>query len=245
MTFIAAYEQTEMDKYQISYQPNGYGAGYLGQSSDELILTKLRGYAQQYPTHQFKINRFYQVMHLFDASTLSYSFGQHGFHMTVSYLDPMTNQQVSEPEDSRKGYNLAAVLKKPIESPRSVNPASVKYTVFYRSQHNQLISEIEKNCNDKPKVKSFLDALYAKNYSLALRRACSAGLLDFIKILFASSISEEIEINQTSANGFTALDWINKAKVTETIKMQIVTLLEERGAVVGSTLAAGNCTISY
>jgi hypothetical protein len=99
-----------------------------------------------------------------------------------------------------------------------------------------LIAEIEKNCNDKLKMKSFLDALYAKNYSLALRRACSTGLLDFIKILLASPVSEEIEINQTSGNGFTALDWINEAKVTVTIKMQIVTLLEERGAVVGSTL---------
>lgn len=236
ITFIAAYEQTEMDKYQIPYQTNAYGEGYLGQPSDELILKKLSDYAQQDPTHQFKINRFHQVMNLFDESSLNYSFGQHGFHMTISYLDSKTNQEVCVLEDSRKSYNLVAILKKPIESPRLVNPASVKCTVFHRSPHNQLIVEIEKNCNDKLKMKSFLDALYAKNYSLALRRACSTGLLDFIKILFASPVSEEIEINQTSGNGFTALDWINEAKVTETIKMQIVTLLEEGGAVVGSTL---------
>ncbi len=236
MTFIAAYEQTEMDKYQISYQTNGYGTGYLGQSSDEIILKKQRDCVQQYPTHQFKINRFHQVMHLFDEGSLNYSFGQHGFHMTISYLESMTNRQVSVPEDSKKSYNLAAILKKTMVSPRLVNPASIKCTVFYRSPHNQLISEIEKNCNNKLKMKSFLDALYAKNYSLALRRACSTGLFDFIKILFASPVSKEIEINQTSGNGFTALDWINEANVTETVKMQIVTLLEERGAVGGSTL---------
>lgn len=87
-------------------------------------------------------------------------------------------------------YNLVAILKKPLESsPRLINPASVQCTVFYRAPHNQLISEIEKKCNDKAKVKGFFDALYAKNYSLALRRACSTGLLDFIKILLASPVS--------------------------------------------------------
>lgn len=236
ITFINAYEQTEMDKYRISYQTNGYGAGYLGPSSDELISKKLKTYAQEYPTHSCIINRFHQVMNLLDEGSLNYAFGQHGFHMTISYLDPISDQQLLVPEDLSKSYNLAAVLKKSMESPRPVNPASVRCTVFYRPQHNQLISEIEKNCNDKSKVKSFLDALYAKNYSLALRRACSVGLLDCIKTLFASQISQEIEINQTSGNGFTALDWINEAKVTETIKKQIVTLLEERGAVVGSML---------
>ena len=228
-----------MDKYKISYQTNAYGAGYLGPSSDEIIMKKLRYFSQQYPTHQFKINRFHQVMNLFDESSLHYSFGQHGFHLAISYLDSTTDLVVSVPENLSKSYNLAAVLKKPIETPRIVNPANLQCTVFYRPQHNQLIAEIEKNCKDQTKIRNFLDALYAKNYSLALRKACSIGLLDFIKILFASQISDEIDINQTSSNGFTALDWINEAKVAETIKMQIVSLLEERGAVSGSTLNPG------
>lgn len=237
IAFISAYEQTEMDKYQISYQPNGYGVGYLGPSTDECILEKLKSYKQQFPTHQFKINRFHQVMNLLDERSLNYSFGQHGFHMTIVYLDPMTNQQVSTPENSDRGYNLAAVLKKRNESPRLVNPASVKCAVFCRPPHNQLITEIEKNCKDPSKVKGFLDALYAKDYALALRRGCAGGLLNFIKILLASPVSREIDINQTSGNGFTALDWIHQAKVTEAIKMKIGTLLEERGAVTGSVLS--------
>jgi len=117
------------------------------------------------------------------------------------------------------------------------------YTPFLSaSPHNQLLCNAETFCKDNQDHDDYLEAIKNKNYSLALRKACAAGVPLLINLILQYKTSLDIDINQpSSSNGWTALDWIEKNQTIEpTIKASIIHTLVQHQAEHGNAAKPQN-----
>ena len=240
-SIVDVYNQNDMQKYNIPLRINAYGYNYLGPVKEDLILKKFNDLKQQYPGHQFVINRFHQIITLLDEETTNLCFTQAGFDCTSYHYNPVTGQKLIGSPVSEVTYSFCVKLHKPPElicqdelsdsSNNTINllPSS---SLFNESHHDRLILELETNCKNKAANASLLEAASNRDYALALRKACAVGNLLLIKSILKYKNSLDININLPSAtNGFTALDWINASqKVDFLTKERIISLLLRNGA---------------
>lgn len=236
-TLVTVYDQTEMEQYNIPYQTNAYGMGYLGPVQEDMVEIKFNNTKKKYPGHRFSINRFHQVMTLLDEETAKLCFNQSDVECISYHFDLRTGERLLTPVVDRVDYGFAVLLQKQPElvceeqlsdSPtyKSHSPL-VMGSLFNEPPHNQFILDIESNCTDRVANASLLEAIGARDYALALRKACAVGNLVFVKIILKYKNSLSININeQSTKNRFTALDWITAAKKVDFLtKERIISLL--------------------
>lgn len=85
----------------------------------------------------------------------------------------------------------------------------------------QLVREAEKLCKGKADVERYLNAIKQKEYGLALRLACSWGNKPLVHLLLPYVSVLKIDLNERSSNGNTALDWLEKAQISHSLKSSI------------------------
>lgn len=90
------------------------------------------------------------------------------------------------------------------------------------SPHARLLEKAETICRGKANFVSYLQALATKQYALALRKACSIGSGPHIDLILSYITLLDININEVSSNGYSALDWIQNAKISVPVKDEIV-----------------------
>ncbi|CDZ78438.1 hypothetical protein BN59_02748 [Legionella massiliensis] len=79
-------------------------------------------------------------------------------------------------------------------------------------------------------IKNLIQQIEGKNYSLALRNACNRGEFQVIQLLMKYQAQLNININEPSKNGNTALDWLNAFQGNGPEKQKAIELLQESGA---------------
>ncbi len=101
-----------------------------------------------------------------------------------------------------------------------------------RSHHDQLIFDLNKYLKQHPGEASdaFMTPIEKdRNYSLALRNACSWGNSELVKLLIQySDKGLTIDFNQTSSNGKTPLVWFETSTASVLVKAEITALLNEK-----------------
>lgn len=237
MTFISAYNQTDMAKYAIPLETNGYVRERIGPAleKDGNGLAEMKRAMTAYP-ERYYINEYHQVMNLMDVETADICFSQAGF-TCVSYLyNPTTGEELAPDADTAPCYLVVRLQKSPELNPE-VAPARTEalpvHSFLNGSPHNKLLLDLDGKCtNLSAKNKENLNnAIQSRNYSLALRKVCSACDLDLIKVLLKYKNSLNIDVNAPSSNKFTAFDWVNTKKGVATLtKERCLSLLIRSGA---------------
>ncbi len=99
------------------------------------------------------------------------------------------------------------------------------------SPHDQLVIDIKGYLKQNPGAVSdtFMAHIETKrNYSLALRNACSWGNGALVKLIARHSDTLLIDFNQVSSNGSTPLAWFETSTASEVEKNEITALLKEK-----------------
>ena len=99
------------------------------------------------------------------------------------------------------------------------------------SSHDQLVMDLKAYLKQNPrKVSSaFMRHIESeRNYSLALRNACSWGNGELVKLIMSYSDRLPIDFNQASSNGKTPLMWWDTSTAASAEKEEITDLLKEK-----------------
>lgn len=113
---------------------------------------------------------------------------------------------------------------------------AAQISIFASTSTSESLSALKKLCST-PQRKPILDVIKANKLPLALRKACSSGDTEVIKFMIMNKGAlGDYDLNETSSNGNTALDWLQACKSlqkTPSIHDTLVTLLIEAGAKAG------------
>lgn len=120
-----------------------------------------------------------------------------------------------------------------------------KHHLFWKSNfsHNPLINRIKAICTNQ----QLLTALSNHNYALALRKASSELWMPIVILLldYKQNRGIQFNINDSSSNGNTALDWVRKAKPKNQIdaeaQARIIEVLKAQGALESRQISESAC----
>ena len=225
-TCISVLDTEDMARHAIPCQVNAYGNDHLGAfdvNINEKCLSIFRSFFNFDPTHVYRINRFHQVMHLLDETTALEIFTAAGFENLDARPPYSVNNQTS---------NLVFSFKKSPNLTLQPETSLADFSFLSASPHHQLLRNAETLCKDNQDYTGYLKAIKDKNYSLALRKDCGAGVSSLVNCVLKYKTSLDIDINQpSSSNGWTALDWIENNQTTEpAIKVSIIHELAQHKA---------------
>lgn len=143
---------------------------------------------------------------------------------------PCPTIECQEEGDSFVFAELEALVNQLIQDFEKVKATSSTAIFFPRAPHDQLVIDIKEYRKKNPK--KVTDAFMAhietnKNYSLALRNACSWGDAALVKLIVRYSDTLPIDFNQTSSNGKTPLAWFEASAANPAEKSEITALLKD------------------
>ncbi len=168
---------------------------------------------------KFKVSEFLKIPELQDS--IFHVFGPDASSILVK----------ADKELKRKYGKGMPLSTRQLEASEALKAPSL--SIFsQRSPHDQLIIDIKKYLKQNPGATS--DAFMTnierdRNYSLALRNACSWGNRELVKLLIHySDKGLEIDFNQTSTNGNTPLVWFETSTASSLVKAEITALLREK-----------------
>lgn len=237
---VSAYNLEEMKINGISQIPQAYGHGYIGPTPLDTCIPEYE-LAKAEHGERFKINKFYQVMNLFEPETAAMAFRSSGFDVVSFNLDIGTGKKFLS-SDRDVGTTVATVIL--LQKHSATYEVDQEKRGLKRASIGTLSALFEPSIDDKlhiiidkvlkPKVKASLtDALNDANYSLLLRRACASGQHQLVLELLKQKEVLKVDINQTSSNGKTALDWLITSH-DSTYKQRCINLLIQNGALPAS-----------
>jgi SAM-dependent methyltransferase len=230
-TCVSVLDTEDMARHAIPCQVNAYGKNHLGAvdvNINEKCLSIFRSFFDFDPTHEYRINPFHQVMHLLDETTALDIFTAAGFENIDARPPHSVNNQTA---------NLVISFKKSPNLTLQPETSLADFSFLSASPHHQLRRNAEALCKDNQDYTGYLKAIKDKNYSLALRKACGAGVLSLVNCVLKYKTSLDIDINQpSSSNGWTALDWIENNETTDpAIKVSIIHELAQHKAEHGTS----------
>jgi|GEM_PF-6014228 len=106
---------------------------------------------------------------------------------------------------------------------KGVYSSDSRVTFFAReiSSHQQFLSDLNKFYGTNNVSKDVRSQVDKKEYSLALRIACSTGNPALVKLFLTYRDKLPIDFNATSSNGKSALDWWSASSITVEVKTEI------------------------
>jgi SAM-dependent methyltransferase len=229
---VSSFNQIQMQANNIPVQVNAYKEGFLG-STEDATIAHFNEKKMTYQGVPVTVNRFYQVMNLFDPQTAKLSFRQNGFAVQSFYYDGATDKK---PLSKKKTDNVAVIVLMQKEGGENLRPSiSQSLSLFEPAVTDKLefaIGEV----NDRS-IQQELGKIFSnKNYSLLLRTSSARCIFSVVKILLKHSEELGIKINGQSSNGNTALDWAFLCDDKNPEKSKIIKLLSVNDAKKGAEL---------
>lgn len=240
---LSTYNQEQMTINSIPFRINAYGKGFIGPTPDTVSLGALDNVIKRHPEQTYVIDRFHQVVNLFDPDTATITFQQSGFEVVSFRWEPNTNKIPFENSDHSNTATVIILEKKNSSAIASSTSSTTSTSIRSLSQISRhfdqcaedKLSHAIKQVTDPKSNKTLNDAFIKKDFSLLLRKACCGPCPAVIKILVQHKEELNININAPSSNKMTALDWLQEAQTELEIKTALKTLLISHGAKSGIT----------
>jgi hypothetical protein len=142
---------------------------------------------------------------------------------------------------------LAVEIKKNLS--REVNaPNSLLASTAFISVTDPLskcIVMLSNACKQSDKKEELLDAINKDLFALAFRKACAYGEEQVVNLLVENrSLLGDFSLNESSSNGFTAVDWVKKAAYEKTKQERILERIIAAGAVSAEQIKEKICDTS-
>lgn len=227
-TIISSYNQSEMSFNGIPIQVNAYAKGYMGPTAADTkieLSEQIRTQSNGFPV---TIDRFYQVMNLFNPETAKKTFKQSGFAVKSFNYDASIDKK---PIPKDKTNNVAVIImmqKEGLEA--DYQPTLKRSASFFKVDVKVRLTVTVGAFSQAPVRQKLNQALEKNNYSLLLRLSCAHCIPSLVKILLKHQDELNIEINGPSSNGNTALDWACKIQSDSAEKANIIELLKAHDA---------------
>lgn len=230
----SAYNLKQMSVNGIPVVVNTTGTGLIGSLTNKEVEEQLIEYIN--PEHQYSIDLFHTVIHLFEPTIIKNLFQQDDFEVEAFNFDVKKGKKIPERAAFPIASTVVGLLQKKTlsaEDEYSTIPKSPLYIVrLSRMFEPNLIDKIMHYIDviDNKRAKQLLMKAYEESdWSLLLRRACAGGQLQVVKLLLSDKDYFVIDINKESSNGNTALDWAYKLKASAS-RDALIDLLLRNGA---------------
>lgn len=217
---VSSYNQIEMRANGIPVQANAYKQGFIGPTSaKDVTIAHFDAQKMTYQGTPVAVDRFYQVMNLFDPQTAKHSFRQNGFEVQSFYYDGYTDKK---PLSKKQTDNVAVIVLMQKEGDKDSRPSINHSLSLFEPAVNDKLEFAIGEVNDWSTRQELSKIFINKNYSLLLRTSSARCVSSVVKILLKHAEELAVKINGQSSNGNTALDWVSLCDDSNPEKSKII-----------------------